>query len=85
MVLWAQAAKEVEVNGLRLSTNVGLLSTPSRLRARRTQIAGYPVLPSGSCYERQPCLPGSKANRHLKRQGISYCRLARATQPNQPG
>src|SRR5580692_6088985 len=57
------------------------ISTPSQLRARRTQIAGYPVLPSDSCYERQPCLPGSKANRHLKRQGISYCRVARVTQP----
>jgi hypothetical protein len=30
MVLWAQAAKEVEVNGVRLSTNVGLAGTSAR-------------------------------------------------------
>jgi hypothetical protein len=30
MLLWAQAAKEVEVNGVRPSTNVGLAGTSAR-------------------------------------------------------
>ena len=35
---------------------------------RRTRIARYPVLPS--MRRTQRCVPGSKASRHLKRQGI---------------